>query len=82
MANRIIETEQEREAVDALATMALQYLTVKREDGKGEWLDSLCMCAGEQALKVLSDYGLVDAEHPYRIGEWTAFGERFLRDKA
>ena len=77
MAARKIQSAVERDLVAAVAGMALQYLSVNGEEG--EYLDSLNMSAGESALKVLQDYGLVDADSHYRSGVWTELGERFIR---
>ena len=55
----------------ALALMAQQYLECS--DGA---LDHLCMCAGEEALRVLHDKGLVTDFH--RGARWTAEGQALL----
>lgn len=80
MAARKIESDTERNLVSAVAGMALQYLSVKGEEG--DYLDSLNMNAGESALRVLEDYGLVDVDSSYRSGVWTELGERFIRGQA
>jgi len=63
---------RERRALKALALMAQQYL--EHEDGM---LDHLAMSAGEHALKVLHEHGLVDGVE--RGAKWTDKGQEFLR---
>lgn len=58
-------------ALKALAEMVAQYLTV------GEELDTLCMTAGQDALRVLAEEGLV-AYDGGRCGSWTEAGRRLL----
>lgn len=65
-------TDTEMRLLTALAQMAAQYL----EDG--DHLDSLSMSAGQDALAVLAEHGLVDADEPFRFGRWTAAGRRLL----
>lgn len=64
-------TPSEKKLLEALAWMTEQYL---RSKGKG--LDHLCMSAGERAIEVLFEHGLV---HENRRGtDWTSLGERVL----
>lgn len=71
-----IQTEQEQVMLEALATMALQYLTVTTADNA--YLDSLAMSAGEGAIEVLASYGMVDADDSFRSATWTTKGESLL----
>ena len=64
-------TEGRDPAIKALVEMVAQYLTV------GEELDTHCMSAGENALRVLADEGLV-AYDGGRCGSWTKAGRRLL----
>lgn len=64
-------SEREERLLGALAWMVKQYLSV--EDGG---LDHVCMSAGEQAMTLLAEYGLVTDDT--RHGRWTDAGERFL----
>lgn len=61
----------------ALALMANQYLRQNEDEAE---LDSLAMSAGEHALEVLSQHGLVALEGSHRImGHWTEAGREFLK---
>ncbi|MFC7377284.1 hypothetical protein [Brevundimonas sp. GCM10030266] len=64
-------TEAEEEMLAALAWMAAQYLNVG-----DNWLDHMCMSAGEMAVEVLVARGLVEPEG--RGGRWTQAGLDFL----
>jgi hypothetical protein len=64
-------SESGAEALEALARMVAQYLTV------GDDLDTLCMAAGERALRVLAAEGLVDYQGG-RYGCWTEAGRELL----
>jgi hypothetical protein len=68
-------TEQERRLVGALALMAQQYLSTA---DPGSELDNLCMSAGEAALGMLAEYGLVTITAGGRCGAWTEAGSQFL----
>jgi len=62
-------TDKEEKLLAALAQMCAQYLT------DGEMLDHMCMTAGENAVDLLFEYGLVDG-----IGRgvaWTEKGKAF-----
>lgn len=63
--------DQEERLLAALALMVSQYLG--GEDGT---LDHMCMGAGERAMTILAEYGLVTDDT--RHGRWTDAGERFL----
>jgi hypothetical protein len=63
--------EQEDRLLGALAWMVSQYLTVENNG-----LDHMCMSAGEQAMKILAEYGLVTDDT--RHGRWTEAGQLFL----
>lgn len=65
--------ENERALLAALAWMCQQYLG----DMESRELDHLCMTAGERAIDLLVDYGLVEPHG--RGGRWTAAGEALLR---
>lgn len=64
---------REERLLKALAWMAVQYLET---DGE---LDSLNISAGEQALEVLEQYGLVIVMPGRRIGHWTDAGTALLQ---
>ncbi|MEM6476028.1 MAG: hypothetical protein AAF687_07675 [Pseudomonadota bacterium] len=66
-------TQNEARILAALAWMCEQYLN----DGSG-FLDDKAMCAGENALKVLSEYGLADTSGSGRGGAWTDAGQELL----
>lgn len=63
-------TEAENRLLVALAWMCEQYLN----DGNG--LDHMCISAGERAVELLVQYGLVKPEG--RGGTWTESGEALL----
>jgi len=63
-------TEAERRLLVALAWMCEQYLS----DGSG--LDHMCMSAGEGAVDLLIQYGLLEPSG--RGGTWTAAGQAIL----
>lgn len=65
--------ENERRLLIALAWMCEQYLG----SGKLDWLDHQCMGAGEDAIELLVDHGLVDPSG--RGGTWTDAGKALLR---
>jgi hypothetical protein len=64
-------TSEEERLLAALAGMCVQYL--ERRDG---FLDHMFMVAGEDAMKVLATYGLVEVAA--RGGTWTEAGREFL----
>jgi predicted transcriptional regulator len=71
-------SDTERKLLQALARMAAQYLVHHAEDTE---LDSAAMSAGEHALSVLAQYGLVALKGGHRIrGDWTEAGRRFLEE--
>jgi hypothetical protein len=55
--------------------MAAQYLQ------SGDELDSLAMSAGEQAIRVLAEHGLVEPHAGGRCARWTEAGRRFLQTR-
>ena len=63
-------TNEEERLLAALAGMCVQYLE------RHGVLDHMFMSAGENAMSVLADYGLIDAEG--REGTWTEAGKEFL----
>jgi hypothetical protein len=65
-------TDAERRLLEALAWMCEQYLT-GRHDGV---LDHQCMTAGENAVELLIEYGLVRPAG--RGGTWTKAGLALL----
>lgn len=65
-------TDAERRLLVALAWMCEQYLG----DGKGEWLDHQAMSAGEDAIALLAQYGMVEPSG--RGGRWTDAGRALL----
>jgi len=65
-------TELESRLLKALAMMAAQYL--ENESGH---LDHMFMSAGEEAVEVLSELGLVVDDH--RNSRWTEAGLQFLK---
>jgi len=62
--------EQEERLLTALVCMCAQYL---EEDGS---LNHMHMSAGEQAMKLLAEYGLIDGPQPGAV--WTERGQEFL----
>jgi hypothetical protein len=66
-------TAEEHRLLVALAWMCEQYLA------NGDRLDHLCMNAGEQAVELLVQYGLVDPEG--RGGTWTEAGRALLNSE-
>jgi hypothetical protein len=69
-------TEREQKLLIALVKMVSQYL-----DEHGDEVDSISESAGEHALEVLADFGLMEALNT-RFGRWTEEGKRFRRDVA
>ncbi|MBI1406520.1 MAG: hypothetical protein GC145_10390 [Caulobacter sp.] len=65
-------TSDERELLIALARMCKQYIGSHDED----WLDHMCMGAGEDAVRLLVKYGLVNPSG--RGGTWTEKGIALL----
>jgi len=63
-------TNSERRLLIALAWMCEQYLK------SGDVLDHMCMGAGEDAVDILYDYGLVDSIS--RGAQWTDAGRALL----
>jgi hypothetical protein len=69
-------TEQEQKLLIALVEMVSQYLTEY-----GDEVDSISQSAGEHALQVLADFGLMETLNT-RFGRWTEEGKRFRREVA
>ena len=65
-------TDAERRLLVALAWMCEQYLRSK----DSEFLDHHCMYAGEEAIELLVQYGLVEPRG--RGGRWTEAGNALL----
>jgi hypothetical protein len=65
-------TDTEEELLDALTSMAAQYL--RNED----WLDNVHMGAGERTFAVLAKHGLITISPGGRFAQWTEAGEAFL----
>jgi hypothetical protein len=66
-------SEPERKLLIALVLMVEQYLT------SGRVLDNLAEHAGEMALEVLADHGLVTLQPgSYRFAQWTDAGRQLL----
>jgi hypothetical protein len=66
-------SEPERKALIALVLMVDQYLS------NGRILDNLAMHAGEMALQVLAEHGLVTLQPgTYRFAHWTEAGRQLL----
>jgi hypothetical protein len=65
--------DREERLLKALAWMAVQYLEA------GEQLDNQCMSAGEGAMQLLEEYGLVIVANGGRYGAWTDAGRQFLK---
>ena len=63
-------TDAEKRLLAALAWMCEQYLS------RNGALDHMCMCAGEDAVELLVQYGLVKPEG--RGGTWTDAGRALL----
>jgi hypothetical protein len=70
-------TDQEQRLLAALAWMCEQYLG----SGTSRSLDHMCMSAGEEAVAMLVEYGLVE-ETSIRGGKWTKAGEDLLSRSA
>ena len=75
MAAREPATEMEKRLLVALAWMCQQYLSCDIP-GVSDYLDHECMGAGEGAVALLAEYGLVDSDP--RGGTWTEAGNKLL----
>lgn len=64
-------TDSEQKLLVALVLMVNQYL-----DEYGDQVDSLSESAGEHAIEVLADYGLMEGVNT-RFGRWTEAGKQF-----
>jgi hypothetical protein len=65
-------TENEKKLLIALVQMVKQYL-----DEKGGEVYSLSMSAGEHAIEVLAQFGLMVSTNP-ASGRWTEAGKEFI----
>ncbi len=65
-------TSSEDRLLIALAWMCEQYIG----SGKQDWLDHQCMGAGEDAVRLLVEHGLI--EPGARGGRWTEAGKALL----
>ena len=70
-------TENEQRLLRALAWMCEQYIGIYQTD----FLDHECMSAGEGAVAVLADYGLVEVTS-LREAKWTDAGKALLNRTA
>jgi hypothetical protein len=70
-------TEETQRLLSALAWMCEQYIG----SGKADFLDHDCMSAGELAVDVLAEHGLVDITS-VRGGQWTDAGKALLERTA
>ena len=71
-----IKNDDEKLLLQTLAWVCNQYMT-----GYGDTLDSHCMGAGEEAFKLLSNYGLMqvhEGRSDLRYVDWTSLGREFL----
>src|SRR3954453_12267811 len=68
--------EREQKLLIALVLMVSQYLTEYDDE-----VDSPSQSAGEHALEVLADFGLMETLNA-RFGRWTEEGQRFRREVA
>ncbi len=64
---------REERLLKALAWMAVQYLE------NGDQLDNQFMSAGEGAMQLLEEYGLLIVAHGGRCGAWTDAGRQLLK---
>lgn len=64
-------TENERRLLHSLASMCEQYLRTPEGD-----LDHLAMSAGEEAVQLLDEYGLIEPSG--RGGRWSDAGKAVL----
>jgi hypothetical protein len=65
-------TDNERRLLVALAWMCEQYIG----SGRIDFLDHECMGAGEDAVRLLAEFGLVEPSG--RGGAWTEAGKTLL----
>jgi len=69
-------TDSEQKLMVALVLMVNQHL-----HAHGDEVDNLEESAGERAIEVLSDFGLIEMVNT-RFGRWTDAGKRFRREVA
>ena len=71
--------DREKRVLAALAGMAYQYLYRQKDSIQA----SSAVDAGERAILILAEYGLVEADERGRItGRWTEAGRELLRTSA
>jgi hypothetical protein len=69
-------TDSEKKLLISLVLMVQQYL-----DKYGDEVDSRSMSAGEHAIEVLAEFGLMENVN-IRFGRWTEAGKQFRREEA
>ena len=69
--------DRENRLLAALIQMVEQYLHCDEASGT---VDTLSMSAGEHAIAVLSEFGLMELGPGARYGRWTEAGKEFLRN--
>jgi hypothetical protein len=69
-------TDSEQNLLVALVLMANQYL-----DEYDDEVDSRSTSAGERAIEILANHGLMEIVNT-RFGRWTEAGKQFRRDVA
>lgn len=65
-------TDREKKLLVALVKMVDQYLDRYEDEA-----DSRSMSAGEHAIEVLADFGLMEVVNT-RFGRWTEAGKKFI----
>ena len=69
-------TENEKKLLIALVKMVGQHL-----HRYGDEVDNIAESAGEHAIQVLADFGLMELINT-RFGRWTEAGKKFIADNA
>lgn len=67
-------TDSERRLLTALVYMVRQHLPEH-----GDEIDNLAESAGERAIQVLADFGLMELRNS-RFGFWTEAGKNFIKE--
>ncbi len=67
-------TDREKKLLIALVAMVHQHL-----DEYGDEVDNRAVSAGERAIQVLADFGLMEMVNT-RFGRWTEAGRRFSEE--
>jgi hypothetical protein len=73
---RPMDTAQDERLLHALGWMCVQYIGGVDAEGRYLPLDHECMNAGEEAVALLAEYGLLELNG--RGGEWTEKGKSLL----